>query len=84
MGGSFHDMNCLLACPHCEGAISRFTHACPSCGAATRHGRQLAGDDQRNVFASQSVFMTVIDVLFRRAGPRRSAATRITDIVAES
>lgn len=77
-------MNTLLVCPHCDGVISRVNQTCASCGAAIRHGSHGSGDGQRVDFASQSVFMTVVDVLFRRAGPRHSDAPRIKEIVAES
>jgi len=77
-------MNSLLACPHCNGAISRATQACPSCGTLTNYRRSRPGPGGGYQPASQSVITIVFDALRSGPGSRRAAANPITDVMGDS
>ena len=77
-------MNSLLVCPHCNGAISRATQACPSCGEVTAHARSRPGAGSGYHPATQSVITNVIDALRVRPGRRRPNANPIADVVSDS
>ena len=75
-------MNALLACPHCQGAISRTSRTCPSCGRTTVRGQQLVS--RKRDTAPQSVFMMALDALHARGTERRSVARQIREVVRDA
>jgi hypothetical protein len=72
-------MNALHVCPHCDGAISRASRACPSCGAVTVRGRDLAR--RSHDAAPQSVFLMVLDAFRPRVDGGRSGARQLREVV---
>jgi hypothetical protein len=77
-------MNSLLVCPHCNGAISRLTQSCPTCGAVTEHGRARATIEGGYQSTSQSVITIVIDALRTRPGGRRPITEPFSKAVKKS
>jgi hypothetical protein len=77
-------MNSLLVCPHCNGAISRLTQSCPTCGAVTEHGRSRATIEGGYQSPSQSVITIVFDALRTGPGRRRPTTESFSKAVKES
>lgn len=77
-------MNSLLVCPHCNGAISRMTQSCPTCGAVTEHGRARISFEGGYYPMSQSVITIVIDALRTRPGRRQPTTEPFSKAVKES